>query len=106
MSNPIRETSELYDKLCQVYDEEKLRERFKKCYTLIDDASYDEIHYVISMLKESSNEDDFSGISIGGIIDLSGIMNLLKLFAASKTIRRCAFLLDLLEEARERKRMA
>lgn len=106
MSNPIRETSELYDNLCQTYEDEKLRDRFNKCYTLIDDASYDEIHYVISMLKESSNEDDFNGISIGGIIDLSGIINLLNLFTTSKTIRRCAFLLDLLEEARERKRMA
>lgn len=104
MANPIRETSKLYDELCIACEKMKLRERFDKCYTLIDNASYEEIHYVISMLKEVECTEDLDGISIGGIVDLSGIINALKIMFSSRTARSHAFLMDILEEARERKR--
>ena len=106
MANPIRETSKLYDDLCTACEKTKLRERFEKCFELVEAASYEEIHYVISMLKEVEYTEDLEGISIGGIVDLSGIINALKIMFSSRTARSHAFLMDILEEARERKRNA
>ena len=64
-------------------------------------ASYKEIHYVISMLKQSNSlieNDLYNGIELTEIV-----VKLFKSFMGEKYIRQ-AFLLDILEEARERKR--
>ena len=103
MANPIQATSELYKKLCSVYQEQDKRVRFDSCYKLADEASYEEIHYVISMLKEAGLDDDIPDISIGGL-SVANIINGLKSFFGAEVVRRRAFLLDILEEARERKR--
>ena len=56
MSNPIKETSKLYDNLLKIYDKTKdKKERFSKCYNLVNKANYKDIHYVISMLKQSNS---------------------------------------------------
>ncbi len=103
MANPIQATSALYKNLCTAYQEEDKRVRFESCYKLADEASYEEIHYVISMLKEAGFDEDLPDISIGGL-SISNIIKGLKSFIGTEVVMRKAFLLDILEEARERKR--
>lgn len=103
MSNPIRDTSKLYDNLSIVYENttDKI-ERFEKCYDLANKASYNDIHYVISMLKENNSLDDAEdSLFVGDFTDV--IKSVIKVFTG-KTHMKHAFLLDILEEARDRKR--
>ena len=102
MSNPIRDTSKLYDDLSAIYENTSDKiERFKKSYALADEADYNDIHYVISMLRENSSLGAEDSIFAGDFTDI--IKSVLKAFTG-KTHMKHAFLLDILEEARERKR--
>lgn len=102
MSNPIRNTSTLYDSLSTVYENttDKI-ERFQKCYDLANEANYTDIHYVISMLRENNSLGAEDSLFAGDFTDM--LRSLLKAFTG-KTHMKHAFLLDILEEARERKR--
>ncbi|MBO5179381.1 MAG: hypothetical protein J6B87_03450 [Clostridia bacterium] len=52
MKNPMRENSTMYNELCIAYEEiENFKERFKKCYNIVEESDYMEICFVISMLK-------------------------------------------------------
>ena len=102
MSNPIRDTSKLYDDLSATYENTSDKiERFKKCYALADKASYNDIHYVITMLKENYSLGAEDSLFAGDLTDT--IKGILKAFTG-KIHMKHAFLLDILEEARERKR--
>ena len=103
LANPIRRNSELYDNLCIAFEETELKLRFDACYQLAKEASYEEIHFVISALKEAGFDEDLPDFSVAGF-SLSNLMNALKAFVGAKVVRRKAFLLDILEEARDRKR--
>lgn len=102
MSNPIRDTSILYDSLSTVYENttDKIV-RFQKCYDLANEANYTDIHYVISMLRENNSLGAEDSLFAGDFTDM--LRSLLKAFTG-KTHMKHAFLLDILEEARERKR--
>ena len=101
LANPISSSSKLYEKLLEAYNTQDKRVRFESCYQLVDQAEYIEIHYVISMLKEFNSTGDTSSLPLD---HLEEILNpLTSLFAGNAEGRR-AFLLDILEEARERKR--
>ena len=102
MSNPIEESSIVYKSLLRAYRIKDKRKRFAICYKVVDRASYKEIHYIISMLKEAGF-DDVQMPTIG-TIDFSAILSIFNNLFANDTIRRQAYLLDILEEARERKR--
>ena len=103
MSNPIEESSIVYKALLRAYRIKDKRKRFAKCYNVVDRASYKEIHYIISMLKEAGFDDDVPLPTIGSI-DCSAILSIVKNLFANDIVRRRTFLLDILEEARERKR--
>lgn len=97
MSNVIADKSELYKKLLEVSEEKDYMQRFDNCYKLVDDADYKEIHFIVTMLKASENAVADTNISF---LDMAKgcIENVFGNRA------RAAFLLDILEEARERKR--
>lgn len=101
MANAIAATSELYEALLIAYDITDKRARFDACYQIVDQAEYMEIHYVISMLKEFENTGDTSSIPIEKIEKI--LKTVTALFAGKEAGRR-AYLLDILEEARDRKR--
>ena len=101
MENTIAATSELYEELLKAYDIKDKRARFDACYQIVDKAEYSEIHYVISMLKEFENTGDTSSIPIEKIEHI--LKTVTTLFAGKEAGRR-AYLLDILEEARDRKR--
>ena len=55
MKNPIRENSVMYNELCIAYEEiENPKERFDKCYNIVENSNYMEICFVISMLKRGA----------------------------------------------------
>lgn len=98
--NVIAEKSELYQKLLKAYQIEDLGERFNKCYKLVDKAKYKEIHFVITCLKQNAAV-DIPKISIEPInVFLESFFTGI----AGSVMVRSTFLLDILEEARERKR--
>lgn len=102
MSNPIRDTSKLYNDLSTAYENTSDKiERFEKCYILADKATYNDIHYVISMLRENNSLGAEDSLFAGDFTDI--VKGVLKAFTG-KTHMKHAFLLDILEEARERKR--
>ena len=95
-NNKIALKCRVYQKLLDTYENE---EKFLKCYEVIDEADYYEIHYAITMLKA------FESVKIGdtNIPVLSKLFDSIVLYLSEHTTRR-AYFLDLLEEARERKR--
>lgn len=101
MANAIAAVSSLYEDLLIAYENEDKRSRFSTCYELADNAEYREIHFVISMLKEVELNDDAENILPDSFKTL---LSAVKTLLASKENRRRVFLLDILEEARERKR--
>ena len=101
MGNAIAATSELDSQLIEAYEIDGRYSRFCACYDIVDQAEYKEINYAIALLKEFEGTPDGSEIELKGLGDL---VTILKTLFASKEIRRKAYLLDILEEARERKR--
>lgn len=102
MNNPIESTSEIYKELSATYENTPdKRERFQKCFDIVNSASYEEIHYMISMLKETRSLNPNDALGSG---DLADILSSIILAFTGKTQMKHAFLLDILEEARERKR--
>lgn len=101
MSNVIKNSSKIYAELLDAYETENKIERFEKCYGIVDAAEYKDIHYVITMLKESERSGDPSNIPFDSIETV--VKALISLFAG-KDLGKKAFFLDILEEARERKR--
>lgn len=104
-NNVIGKQSDLYKQLIDIYDcydkpKDILvkRERFNRCFETVDKSEYEEICFVISLLKEL---DDVESSVIEAI---QFILEILKRLLFSKEAKRNRFLLDLLEEARERKR--
>ncbi len=97
--NYIAKDCKVYEDLLNAYNEnmDNPVERFYKCYDVIDKANYFEIHFIITLLKE------FEGATFSSETDISGIKELLELINHEGKSRR-AFILDMLEEARERKR--
>lgn len=101
MGNVIAKYSEMYERLISTYETTNAKERFYKCYSIVDEADYKEIHLVISMLKRDAS------VNIDNVESFSNIMQLFKAIIQSlsgKIQMRKSFLLDILEEARERKR--
>ena len=102
MNNIIAEHSEMYKKLILAYERTtNMKERFYICYSIVNEADYKEIHMVISMLKRDSS------VNIDNIESFNSVMQLFKAIIQSmsgKIQMRKSFLLDILEEARERKR--
>lgn len=103
MKNAIAKDSYLYEELLRAYDVEDSLMRFNTCYEIIDQADYVDILFVISRLKELD-----CSAEIGGVLSESfqAVFLAIKHLFGSKSIRRCNYLLDLLEEAKERKRPA
>lgn len=104
-NNVIGKQSDLYRQLINAYDcydnpkdLSVKKERYGRCYEIINDAKYEEICFVISLLKEL---DDVENTAVEV---LQIILEVIKRLLTSKEARRNRFLLDLLEEARERKR--
>lgn len=97
--NAIAKECKVYEDLLNAFNDNKNNpvERFNKCYDVINTASYYEIHFIISMLKDFEGGDPSFNTNILGIVDLINAIN-------SSGKSRRAFLLDMLEEARERKR--
>ena len=97
--NVIAKDCKVYSDLLNAYKNNLSNpvERFFKCYDIIDKASYHEIHFIITLLKE------FKGANFFSNTDLPLIKEFLDFINRNGTSRR-AFILDLLEEARERKR--
>ena len=102
MKNPIRENSEMYNELCVAYEEiENHKERFQKCYNIVEASDYNEICFVISMLKRSES------VTIENIEGFNSIIQIVKAIfssATNETRMKHVFFLDILEEASERKR--
>ena len=102
-SNAIAKDSTLYNQLINVYrDEKDKRKCFESCYKIIEEADYFEIHFLITRLKEFYNDgfDDFSA----SLPEPISFVNMINYAFNSESLKRKAFLLDILEEARERKR--
>lgn len=103
-NNAIGKRSELYKELIDAFDcydiqvPEAHRQRFDRCYAIIDEAQYKEICYVISQIKELEHRDPT------GITEVEVLTTVAINVFAGKVTARGRFLLDLLEEARERKR--
>lgn len=110
MANPILEASELYRSLKPAYDNTKdLAFRFQTCYDIVDQASYSDIHFLITALKESRFTDGMQNALDASVPDaildaIKTLFNLLRTYVSVDAIKRNTFLLDILEEARERKR--
>lgn len=102
MKNPIRESSAMYNELCIAYEEiENPKERFEKCYNIVEESDYMEICFVISMLKRCES------VTIENIEGFNSIIQIVKAIfssATNETKMKHVFFLDILEEARERKR--
>ena len=102
MKNPIRENSTMYNELCIAYEEiENPKERFEKCYNIVENSDYMEICFVISMLKRCES------VTIENVEGFSSIIQIVKAIfssATNETRMKHVFFLDILEEARERKR--
>lgn len=102
MKNPIRENSAMYNLLCVTYEcIEDPKERFEKCYNIIEESDYKEICFVISMLKRCES------VTIENIEGFNSIIQIVKSIfssATNETRMKHVFFLDILEEARERKR--
>ena len=99
--NVIAKDCKVYEDLLNAFKENAKNpvERFNKCYDIIENAHYYEIHFIISMLKEFEN----AGIDLNIFNDHPALRGLLEIVNKSGSGRR-AFFLDMLEEARERKR--
>ena len=99
--NEIAKYSELYRNLIVAYENENKLIRFNTCYDLIEKATYQEILFVISCIKECETAEELDNAVPDAIKPL---MTAMKTVFGSKIGRRQSYLLDLLEEARERKR--
>lgn len=99
--NAIGKISELYSELLDAYEEKNKIKKFEKCYELADKATYKEIHMAISYIKEDNESGDISGIPNESV---QKIMSALLTLVVGNVRGRKAYLLDILEEARERKR--
>ena len=99
--NEIAKVSELYHKLITAYEIEDKIVRFTTCYDLIDKATYKDVLFAISCVKECEAVSELDNALPEGIRTLVTAM---KTVFASKVDRRQSYLLDLLEEAKERKR--
>ena len=99
--NVIAKDCKVYEDLLNAFAENPKNpvERFNKCYDIIENANYYEIHFIISMLKEFEN----AGPNPQIIIEIPAVKALLEIVNSNGRGRR-AFFLDMLEEARERKR--
>lgn len=96
MGNAIAEKSILYKNLLEACKDQNYLVRFNKCYDLVENADYKEIHFIITMLK--ANENAVGETNVDLIDMLKGCID--SLFGNRG---RAAFLLDILEEARGRK---
>ena len=101
MANSIAATSELYEKLLEAYKTQDKLSRFERCYQIADQAEYTDIHYVLTMLREVAYTGDVSSVPFEHIERILKVA--IALFDRKGAGRR-AFLMDILEEARERKR--
>ena len=101
MANAIEPHSTLYGALIRAYEIDDKRIRFFTCYDLAHNADYKEIHLAISMLKEAHSNNGVENIATDS---LQIFLNGLKTVFLNEVNQRNAFLLDILEEARERKR--
>ena len=99
--NEIAKNSELYRNLIVDYDTENKLLRFNTCYDLIEKATYKEVLFVISCIKECEAAEELDN-SVSDTI--KPLITAMKTVFGSKIGRRQSYLLDLLEEARERKR--
>lgn len=99
--NEIAQYSELYRNLIVAYENDNKLIRFNTCYDLIEKATYREIVFAISCIKECETAEDLDNSVPDAIKPLITAM---KTVFGSKIGRRQSYLLDLLEEARERKR--
>lgn len=102
--NVIGMQSDLYKQLLDVYTcydanvPSVKRERYARCYEIVDNSSYYEICFVISRMKELK---DIENTAVEGLQVIIELIN--RLFVSKEAIRD-RFLLGILEEARERKR--
>lgn len=99
--NEIAKYSELYRKLIVAYETEDKLIRFNTCYDLIENATYKEILFAISCIKECEAAEELEDSLPDAVKQLTTAM---KTVFGSKIGRRQSYLLDLLEEAKERKR--
>lgn len=100
-NNAIATVSDLYKDLIEAFEIKDKKERFEVCYKLANRASYKDIHMAITYVKEDDNSGDLSNIPDTEIVSI--LKSFLILFTGNLSGRR-AYLLDILEEARERKR--
>ena len=99
--NEIAKHSELYRGLIAAYEIDDKVVRFNTCYDLIENATYKDILFAISCVKECEAASELDNALPESIRML---VTALKTVFASKVDRRQSYLLDLLEEAKERKR--
>lgn len=103
--NVIGKRSQLYKELIDAYEcyktgeDEVHRNRFFRCYEIVDEYDYEEICYVISMIKENTTVESIEFSKVKDIIEA------VKIIFGFKLKARMSFLLEILEEARERKRV-
>ncbi len=102
--NRIALNNEHYKLLLETYKdlEKEPMNQFVHCYETIDKMKYIDIHFIITSLKafETASSLPFAGELVDAT--LQPILDLIGCVQNDKGRR--AFLLDLLEEARERKR--
>lgn len=97
----ISDNSPLYENLIETYNTYKDKERFEKCYEIVDGSSYKDIHHLITMLKEfqgSAAEIELPNDTVKALSQF--LIN----FFNKSYFARTAYLMDILEEARCRKR--
>ncbi len=97
--NFIAKASKVYENLLEAYNSSDPVERFLKCFEILEKADYLEVHFAITMLKEINSKElpSSDNALVNSIIKLATT-------CTSSTVGRRAYLLDMLEEARERKR--
>ena len=98
VKNFIAKNSPLYGELLEAVKIKDSLERFETCYDLIHAANYEDIHYIITTLKELKA----TGKTPIKITDT--ITSFFELFLGKSGEK--AILMDLLKEARKRKRKA
>ena len=96
MVNDIAKDSKLYTDLLDAYEIENKILRFNTCYDLVEASTYMDVLFVISRLKELDVIVDSESILVD---TLKSIVDVLMFFIGNKSMRRRAYLLDILEEA-------
>ncbi|MBQ4429767.1 MAG: hypothetical protein II871_08340 [Clostridia bacterium] len=103
--NILAQKSPVYKNVYEAYyNTDDPKERFDKCYRIIDAASYHEIHFIITYLKGMYGSSISDSIPSGGIFKIiSKIINQLNQLFGTAKYDFLRYIFDILVEARGRK---